>query len=213
MLFVPPAYAKIVKGVPLRWVALTFDDGPTPGVTDKILEILKKEKIKATFFVIGRKVEENPGLLYQIAQDGHAIGNHTYSHPRTGWINEKKLLIEIQRTSKLISSIAGVPVFLFRPPYGKIDPHKRKILEKQGYRVILWSNSADDCYRKGRGIRSPNSMTWRVVSRVRGGDIVLLHNNSKQIVEALPEMIKTLKSKGYVFVKVSELKQGKIKSK
>jgi len=214
MVCAPLSSARIIwKGIASRQVALTFDDGPSPGVTDKILEILKKEKVKANFFVIGRKAEKNPDLLRRIAEGGHEIGNHSYNHSRTSWINEKKLQKEVRRTSELISSITGLPVFLFRPPYGKIDRHKRKLLEKQGYNIILWSIGADDCYREGRGIRPPKSIIWRVVSRVRGGDIVLLHDNSRQIVEALPGMIKQLKRKGYVFAKISELNQAGRKKK
>lgn len=214
MVCAPLSSARIIwKGIASRQVALTFDDGPTLGVTDKILEILKKEKVKATFFVLGRKVEQEPGLLLRISQDGHEIGNHTYSHPRTSWINSEKMLKEIKRTSELVINIAGVPVFLFRPPYGKIDRQKRKLLEKQGYNIVLWSLGADDYFREGRGIRPPKSIIWRVVSRVRGGDIVLLHDNSRQIVEALPGMIKQLKRKGYVFAKVSELNQAGRKKK
>jgi peptidoglycan/xylan/chitin deacetylase (PgdA/CDA1 family) len=210
----PLSSARVIwKGNGSRQVALTFDDGPTLGVTDKILEILKKEEVKATFFVLGRKVEQEPGLLLRISQDGHEIGNHTYNHTRTSCINGEKLLKETQRTSELVSNIAGVPVFLFRPPHGKIDRQKRKLLEKQGYNIVFWSLGADDYYREGRGIRPPKSIIWRVVSRVRGGDIVLLHDNSRQIVEALPGMIKQLKRKGYVFAKVSELNQAGRKKK
>jgi peptidoglycan/xylan/chitin deacetylase (PgdA/CDA1 family) len=204
-----PAWARIIyRGTQAKQVALTFDDGPAPGVTDKILDILGRKGVRATFFVIGAKAAGHPLLLERMAREGHEIGNHTYYHSRTNWINNEKLLKEIEATSKLISGATGRNVRYFRPPHGKLPYSKRKIIENAGYLIVLWSVSADDCYRPGRGIRKPASIVRLVVSRVRGADVVLMHDDSRQIVEALPGIIDLLKKRGYKFVTISGLKKG-----
>lgn len=205
-ILISAASARVIyKGLHPKHIALTFDDGPSPGITDKILKILKNQNVKVTFFPIGRKIAKNPNLLKEIAADGHEIGNHTYFHSRLTQINDEEMLNEIRMASMLISKNTNTKECFFRPPYGKLTYSKRKLIEKAGYDIVYWSVSADDCYRLGIGMRGPDSITRKVISEVRGGDIVLMHDNSKEIVEALPKIIEALKKRGYYFVTVSQM--------
>ncbi|HTY13768.1 MAG TPA: polysaccharide deacetylase family protein [Candidatus Omnitrophota bacterium] len=188
-----------------RQVALTFDDGPSPLYTEMVLDILKKYHVPATFFVIGYKVAENPDLIVEIARDGHEIGNHTYYHSRLNWVNGQKLLGELKMTSDLIANETGLAVNLFRPPHGYLNPEKRALIEKAGYGIVQWSVNADDFYHSLYGMRNPSSIASRVLSRITGGDIVLMHDTSAQTVVALPKIIRALKGHGYQFVTVSKL--------
>lgn len=195
----------IRRGGASKLISLTFDDGPTFGVTDKILNILKREKIKATFFVIGRKIEKNNLIIKRMADEGHEIGNHTYYHSRLTEINDKKFLAELRRTSDLIISHANEVDNLFRPPHGHLPAKKQKLIAKEKYRTVLWTVSADDYLRQKKGMRTADSIANRVVAQTRRGSIILMHDNSREIVAALPQMIKRLKAKGYKFATVSEL--------
>lgn len=195
----------VYNGSDPRYLALTFDDGPTPGITERILEILKQENVQATFFVIGEKAQKTPQILSSIWEGGNDIGNHTYFHSRLDWINDGKLLDELRSTSKIISGISGKPSCLFRPPHGELPRSKIKLLTESGYKIVLWSVNADDFFHAKRGMRSADSIVRRVVSRVKGGDVILMHDDSREIVEALPKIIKVLKEKGYSLVTVSKL--------
>lgn len=183
-------------------IALTFDDGPMPVHTEKVLDILKKEKVKATFFVVGEKAQKHPKLVMRIAKEGHTLGNHTYSHSRLDWINDEKLLKELKRTSELIGLLCGQKVRLFRPPYGRLPREKSKLIQQAGYDIALWSVNADDFYHKKKGMRSARSITARVLSLIKGGDIVLMHDTTGEMAEALPGIIKSLKKRGFRFVKL-----------
>jgi len=186
-------------------IALTFDDGPSFFYTGEVLKLLKKENIKATFFVVGAKARSNPLMLDKIAKEGHEIGNHTYTHSRIDWLNDKKLKKEIESTSKYIYEITGKDPLTFRPPHGRFSDQKMKLIEKMGYDVILWSVNADDFYKTKTGMRSPKSIYERVVSRVSGGDVILMHDNSEETLLALKMIIKNLKSRGYKFVTLSQM--------
>ncbi|OGC23646.1 hypothetical protein A2291_03995 [candidate division WOR-1 bacterium RIFOXYB2_FULL_42_35] len=194
------AGATIYKLNHPKQVALTFDDGPYPVFTEKVLDILKAENVKATFFVVGKRIEENPQILARISQEGHQIGNHTYNHTKITWINEQKLLLELTKTNALIKELTGQECYLFRPPYGTINKAKIKTLEKAGYKIILWSVNADDYYHLKTGIRKSNSIIKRIISKTKGDDIILMHDKSKETVAALPRIITRLKKQGYKFV-------------
>ncbi|MFH1826018.1 MAG: polysaccharide deacetylase family protein [bacterium] len=186
-------------------VALTFDDGPTLGVTDKILDILKEENVKATFFVIGRKIGQNPEIIKRMAAEGHEIGNHSYSHEKLTSLDSQMAEVELRQTSNLITNQTGRPVNLYRPPHGALNYEKRKLVENRGYDVVMWSVNADDFLHENSVMRSPISIVNRIMSRLQGGDIVLMHDNSRQIVEAMPQLIKKLKARDRNFVTISQL--------
>ncbi len=206
-LFSPIASAKVYyRSYHPKHVLLTFDDGPTPGVTDKILDLLKEENIKATFFVIGQKAAKSPKLLQRILEEGHEIGNHTYTHISLDGISNKDALDEIRWTSNLVFDLTGQYIDIFRPPHGRLTREKTRLVQDSGYDIIMWTVNADDFWQEGRGMRSPLSIANRVNNRITKGDIVLMHDNSQQIVDALLLIIKHLKKRGFYFVTVSKLK-------
>jgi peptidoglycan-N-acetylglucosamine deacetylase len=188
-----------------RSVALTFDDGPSPLFTEMILDILNQNHIKATFFLVGNKVAKDPELAAKIADDGHELGNHTYFHSRLNLVSNKTLINELKLTSDIIFEKTGQVVSLFRPPHGFLPRNKVKLIENNGYDVILYSVNADDFYHNRTGMNSPSQIASRVISRTMGADIILMHDDSAQTVVALPKIIKALKGRGFNFVTVSKL--------
>lgn len=186
-------------------VALTFDDGPSFKYTGKVLDILKKENVKATFFVVGNKVAFWPEILEREVKEGHEIGNHTYYHSRITELNDNILIEELDMTSRLVKKLTGKKLVYFRPPHGTFTKSERVLVEKAGYKLVLYSVHADDFYHLGWGMRSARSIEKRVIRLVTGGDIILAHDDSEQIVKALPVIIETLKKKGYHFVTLSEM--------
>ncbi|KAF0134944.1 MAG: xylanase/chitin deacetylase [Candidatus Saganbacteria bacterium] len=206
LIFISFAFGQTYcRGIYRNKIALTFDDGPNPLFTEFVLDILRENNIKATFFLVGKKVKENPELLLEIANEGHEIGNHTYYHSRTSWINNNKLLDEIDLTSEIILREADKQIKLFRPPHGVINSEKRAVVEKAGYHIVMWSVNADDFSHAFYGMRNSQSISRRVLSRITGGDIVLMHDSSAQTIVALPIIIKELKRRGFSFATVSEI--------
>ena len=172
-------------------VFLTFDDGPNPGVTPSVLEILKQYEAKATFFCIGRNVERYPDVFEQMKQEGHAAGNHTYSHLK-GWITPNtEYYKDIELADKLIHS------GLFRPPYGKIKRSQLKYL-RHSYRIIMWdvmSNDFDPAI-------SPEKCVENVINHAHPGSIIVFHDSEKskeRTLVALPRILEVLKKRGYLF--------------
>jgi peptidoglycan/xylan/chitin deacetylase (PgdA/CDA1 family) len=200
------ASAAIIRnGRHPRHVALTFDDGPSPGYTEKVLDILRKEDVRATFFVLGWKVRKYPLLLSWIDAEGHEIGNHGYSHKKMTLLSDEQVVQEVRETSLLVTDLIEKKVKYFRPPHGRLTRSQREKLEARGYKVIYWSVNADDYWRLGRGMRSAESIARRVISQVNGRDIVLMHDDSRETCEALSLIIRALRKRGYYFVTLSEL--------
>ncbi|HJX72050.1 MAG TPA: polysaccharide deacetylase family protein [Bacteroidales bacterium] len=172
-------------------VFLTFDDGPNPDVTPAILEILNRFKAKATFFCIGRNVERYPDVFEQIKNEGHAAGNHTYSHLK-GWITSNaEYYDDIELAGRLIHS------GLFRPPYGKIKRTQLKYL-RQFYSIIMWDVMSNDYDTSV----SPAKCVKNVISYARPGSIIVFHDSEKsgeRILIALPTILEILKNQGYAF--------------
>lgn len=181
-------------------IALTFDDGPNAKYTPQVLAILAKEKIHATFFLIGKNAEHLPNLVKQIHQEGHEIGNHTYSHPRLTKVSSWKIKDEVEKTRDIVKEITGQPTVLFRPPYGIFDTRTLAELAIRKFDVVLWSIDSRDWAKPGTKAIEKN-----ILSRVRGGSIILCHDSHDQIVQVLPEIIEKLKAQGYKFVTVPEM--------
>ncbi len=184
-------------------IALTFDDGPWPKTTTQILDILKKNNIKATFFWVGRYLQTYPELGKQVAAAGHAIGNHTWSHQYIKY-NEDGAAREIDRTSSLIEEVTGVKTSMFRPPGGILNNGLTAYAQKKNYAVIMWSADSFD-WRT-----ATQSLIDNVMSQANSGGIVLMHDgggNRSRTVQALPDIIARLRKEGYKFVTVPELLQ------
>ena len=171
---------------------LTFDDGPTPEVTPWILFVLKKENVKATFFLVGKQVEKFPELLGAIIKDGHTIANHSYSH-KNGWFtNNEKYLKDIENCQALMPNNK-----LFRPPYGKITKAQITTL-KEKYKIILWDVLSYDFHPK----ISPKRVQKNIMQNTTAGSIIVMHNNQmsfKNLQTILEDTIQQLKAKGYYF--------------
>ncbi len=174
-----------------KTVYLTFDDGPTEKVTRKILEVLNNEKVKASFFCVGKNVEKYPDLFACIKAEGHAVGNHTNTH-LNGWkTNKKQYLEDVEEADKLIKSN------LFRPPYGKLNWRSKRDLQRK-YKIVMWDVAGGDFDQ----YLSIKDVVKNIINNVNPGSIVVLHDNQKfmaKTVEALPIIIKELKAKKYRF--------------
>ena len=180
----------------IKKIAITFDDGPHPKYTLKLLDGLKKRNVKATFFVIGENVSNNPDVIKRMAEDGHLIGNHTYSHVQLTCISEEKAITEINKTSELITTYAGVSPKYIRPPYGMYsDALKRET----NLTPVLWTVDPRDW-----SVLNTDSVVKHVLKRAKSGDIILLHDIFDTSVEAAFQIIDALKAEGYEFVTVDE---------
>ena len=190
-------------------VALTFDDGPNEPYTSEILDILKKCNIEATFFVLGKNVERYPDTARRIVKEGHAIGNHTYDHPYLLVQSKSHIKYEIQKAEQAIVAATNIRPHLFRSPYGVDNSWIYHTAKKFGYVTIEWSVTGNN---GGKEI-PPDKITKKILSEVKNGSIILLHDGDRlikgadrrNIVKALPFIIESLQKKGYQFVTVSEL--------
>jgi cellulose synthase/poly-beta-1,6-N-acetylglucosamine synthase-like glycosyltransferase/peptidoglycan/xylan/chitin deacetylase (PgdA/CDA1 family)/spore germination protein YaaH len=191
-------------------VALTFDDGPDPKWTPKILDILKAENVKAAFFLVGANAEKYPDLVRRIVAEGHEIGNHTYYHPNLALCWPEHIRLELNATQLLLETITGRSTTLFRPPYAA-DTSPSKITELMplqlaqdlGYLVVLENIDPQDWARPGADV-----ILQRVKQQRRDGSIILLHDaggDREQTVEALPRILDYLKTRGDTVVPISTL--------
>lgn len=175
-------------------VALTFDDGPAEH-TEAILDILEKEKVQATFFVIGKNIAGRETLLKRMQAEGHTIGNHSYNHGfNFDWQSAAKMLEEIEQTNQAIEAITGTPVTLFRPPYGVTNPNLRKALRNSNLKSIGWNLRSMDTVAKDE-----KQLLNKILTRVKAGDIILLHDRCSITAAILPELIITLKKRSFTF--------------
>ncbi|MEG4817830.1 polysaccharide deacetylase family protein [Microcoleus sp. K5-D4] len=184
-------------------IALTFDDGPWPKTTTQILDILKENNIKATFFWVGKYLKNSPEIGQQVAAAGHAIGNHTWSHEYLQY-NEDGAAREIDRTSSLIEDLTGIQTSMFRPPGGILNNGLAAYAQKKNYAVVMWSADSFDWRTL------TESLIDNVMRQANSGGIVLMHDgggNRTRTVKALPDIIAKLRKEGYSFVTVPELLQ------
>lgn len=179
-------------------VALTFDDGPDPENTVKILSILSAHQVKATFFLIGEKAAKHPGLVRKILDEGHQIGNHSYTHtPRLGFFSTPRLKADFERCSAVLENISGQPVRLFRPPFGVTNPRYGRALSALELVSVGWTLRSYDT-----AIRDPRRLEKRIVGRLKPGHILLLHDTMPQTAEVLPALLQHLKEKQIACVKI-----------
>ena len=177
-----------------RIVMLTFDDGPHPHYTPRLLAVLRKYNVKATFFVVGKMAEKYPELIRAIAADGHLIANHTYDHSRMIRFSDHIDEVELRDCSQVIQSITGRRPLFFRPPGGRYDRRMVAVASGQGLRVVSYTVNTFDTIDM-----NPRTIAARVIRDVRGGGIVLCHDGFQRTIDALPHIIKGLQKKGYAF--------------
>jgi peptidoglycan/xylan/chitin deacetylase (PgdA/CDA1 family) len=204
-------YGRTFIGVDVqtRQLALTFDDGPNDPHTLKLLDILAKHSVKATFFLIGRYVEQRPEIVREIVAAGHVVGNHTYSHPNLIFQSQAEVRNEVSRCEQALEDAVGknhAP--LFRPPFGARRPATLRTLKKAGLTPIMWSVTGYDWRAK-----SPNEVEYKVSKQIRGGDVILLHDGGHRnfgtdrsyTVQATDRLLARYKGEGYVFPTIPEM--------
>jgi peptidoglycan/xylan/chitin deacetylase (PgdA/CDA1 family) len=181
-------------------IALTFDDGPHE-MTLWVLEVLEKYNAKATFFCIGKNIEAHPEILKKCMEQGHTIGNHSYSHAHFfDFYRKNKVIAEIEKTDALIETILGKKTMLFRPPYGVTNPSIRRALAVTKHKTIGWNiRSLDGVMKNEQFIFN------RIIKRIAPGGIVLLHDTSIQTVHVLEQLLQFLKNNNYTVVPLEEL--------
>jgi peptidoglycan-N-acetylglucosamine deacetylase len=199
----PPGAKNTYSSVHVNgpYLAITFDDGPQPTNTPRLLDMLKERNIKATFFVVGQLAKEYPNIIRRILAEGHEIGNHTFTHPTITGLSEERLKREIGGTHQALVDIAGYHTRLFRPPGGATNAKlKQRLYDEYGYSTILWSVDPNDWKRPGVSV-----VTSRLVNGAHNGAILLCHDLHAPTVDAMPNTLDTLLTKGYHFVTVSQL--------
>lgn len=178
-------------------VALTFDDGPHPDYTGKLLDGLKERKVRATFFVMGKQAEEYPQLVKRMASEGHLIGNHTYSHLQLKKSNREEFKEELKKTSNIVRNITGEELQYVRPPYGTWD---KSFETELNMFPILWDIDPLDWCKSDASCIARN-----VISKVGKDNIILMHDQYDSSIEAALLIVDELTKQGYEFVTVDEL--------
>lgn len=191
-------------------VALTFDDGPSPVWTPRILDVLKNSGVKATFFVLGVHVDRYPDVARRLVQEGHDIGNHTYDHHVLITYDPRRLENEIRLTDEAIRRATGVQTHYFRPPKAWLTTGEKKLIKSLGYEIVLWSLNSKDWVTF-----DDKYMIKYLMEHVRPGDIILFHDSGgafsteggdrDETVLAVMRLIERLKERGWKFVTVTEL--------
>jgi peptidoglycan-N-acetylglucosamine deacetylase len=187
-----------------RQIALTFDDGPTTANTVAVLEVLRKHEIKATFFLAGFRMVQNPTLAQQIVRDGHDVGNHSFSHSRMVLKSARFIRDEIQRTDQLIQESGYTKKKIdFRAPYGAKFIGLPRVLSQLGKRHVLWDLEPMDTQTQNADL-----LVGRTLKKLRPGSIILLHDGGQQkpgTVAAIDQLIPKAKALGYSFVTITDL--------
>lgn len=203
-------YPKLIlrQGNPkVKTIALTFDDGPDFNYTPKILDVLKKYNVKATFFVVGTQIQKYPATFRRMIQEGHEIGSHGFQHLKITELTDAQIRDILNKNNNLIMKQTGTRTVTYRPPYGALDPHSIESIGKYGYKIVLWTIDSLDW----RGLKKEQVIA-NVLPKLKEGYIILQHcaadsakENLSGTIEALPEIIKTAKNKGFQFVTVNQL--------
>jgi peptidoglycan/xylan/chitin deacetylase (PgdA/CDA1 family) len=189
-------------------VALTFDDGPNEPFTSQILDILKERRVRATFFVAGSNCRRFPGAVERLAQDGHEIGNHTWTHEVLPLKSPSRIEEEIRKTSDIIEKLTGKRPDLFRAPHGWRNPWTNAVSRRCGCVPVAWTLGVWDTDRPGAG-----AIARRTLRGARDGCVILLHDgrgvedgpDTSQLVEALPAIIDELQRRGFRMVSLSQM--------
>jgi peptidoglycan/xylan/chitin deacetylase (PgdA/CDA1 family) len=204
---VTPAIPKVVlRGAVQRgpkYIALTFDDGPWPGQTEKILEILKREGARATFFMLGMKIQRSPSLAKAVVQSGNEIGTHSQTHKMLGKSPNATVTYEIATGANTLRRYTGIKPHWYRPAGGSVSPFVYSEANRLGLQVILWTLDTHDYTKPGAKV-----IADRVIGNAKNGSVVLMHDGGgdrAQTIAALPIIIESLRARGFRFVTLTEL--------
>lgn len=202
----PRIFARIFSNYTWRFtedkkeIYLTFDDGPTPEITNFVLSELQKYNAKATFFCIGKNIQKHPEIFKRLLTEGHAIGNHTQNH-LNGWKHNKNKyinnILQVEETLKTCN-FQTLKLNLFRPPYGKIKSSQAKELIKKGYKIIMWSVLSADFDTS----ISKEQCLQNVLKNTKNGSIIVFHDSlkaSEKLTYVLPKVLEEFSKKGYTF--------------
>src|SRR5690606_6933295 len=186
-----------------RKIALTFDDGPHPDYTPQVLRLLKKYGVQATFFCIGKHAAKFPHLVSELQQQGHTVGNHSFSHASTiDFHNRVAWVTEIQQADQAIKQAIGQQPRFFRPPFGVTTPHLAKAIKDTGHTVIGWRVRPYDTLN-----RTPERIVSLLLRKTKPGDIILLHDTHERIIPVLEQLLPKLKERKFEMVTVENLIQ------
>lgn len=198
-------YDAFYKGDPnKKHIYLTFDNGYENGYTEHFLDVLKKEKVPATFFVTGHYLESAPDLVRRMILEGHTIGNHSYNHPDLTKVSDERLVRELERVRERTEELTGVSHMTYlRPPRGILSERTLKLAKEAGYTHVLWSLAFVDW-------EVNNQKGWKyaydnIMKQIHPGAVILLHSVSKDNAEALEKAIQDLKKRGYTFKTLDDL--------
>jgi peptidoglycan/xylan/chitin deacetylase (PgdA/CDA1 family) len=194
---------EILRSVPAagKKVALTFDDGPSAKYTVDYLRVLRENQVPATFFLIGRNVQQNPSLVSLIAGEGHEIGNHTYDHPNLKRKNKDSIRKQISSTSKLLNQWTQQDITLMRPPGGNFGPGLEAVAAEMDMRICMWSVNPKDWEKN----KKHQDIIASIKKQLRPGAVILLHEGKPETLKVLPILINDLRKDGWEFVTISEL--------
>jgi peptidoglycan-N-acetylglucosamine deacetylase len=182
-------------------IALSLDDGPDTELTPPILDILRKHGVPAAFFIIGRKIRGNENIIRRITNEGHLLGNHSWSHSRLwDFRSAGRMAEDIERNKKEIMMLTGKKMALFRPPFGVLNPLVAAAVRKTGVRVVAWSFRSFDTNAK-----SPEDLLQKTIAEVKAGDILLFHDTSRITAGILEKLIVSLQERNFRFVSLDEL--------
>jgi len=203
-------YGQTFTGLPRgsRQIALTYDDGPNDPHTLRLLEVLAKHSVHATFFLIGRYVQQRPDIAREIVQAGHVVGNHTHTHPLLIFKSETEIRQQLSQCHSALQEAIGQPSNLFRPPFGGRRPAVLRIARELGLEPVMWNVTAYDWNAPPAA-----AIERKVANQIRGGDVILLHDGGhkqmgadrSQTVFATDRLLTRYKAEGYAFVTISQM--------
>jgi peptidoglycan/xylan/chitin deacetylase (PgdA/CDA1 family) len=206
-------YGRTFRGLTggSRQIALTYDDGPNDPHTLRLLEVLARQGVQATFFLIGRYVEQRPEIAREIVRAGHVIGNHTFTHPLLTFKSEAEIRHELTRCRSALQDAIGQPSNLFRPPFGGRRPAVLRVARELGLEPVMWNVTGYDWNAPSAAV-----IERKVTKQIRGGDVILLHDGGhKQMgadrphtVTATDHLIPRYKSEGYDFLTIPQMMEG-----
>ena len=199
---------SLIAGNDPAEVALTYDDGPNDPYTERLLEVLERHQVKATFFLIGRFVKERPDIARAVVDAGHAIGNHTWDHPNLIFCSVAELRRQLQQTQQAIFDATGLEAKLFRPPFGGRRPDTLSVARSLGLQPVMWNVTCRDWKAK-----SPEEIVGHAERQIRGGDVILLHDGEfhsigvdrSRSVEASDRILSGYKAEGNEFLTIPQM--------